>query len=114
MNDQNTANVLQWLSNRENTVKSCTFLKELMTSENADEIIHLWLDLGFPSETSRVERVCELMTELESLTEICPEESLLLMTSLQPIASDLYLYEIYDSIGLWLHEHGLKLNNPIL
>ena len=110
MNDQNTTNTIQWLANRSDAVHSCSFLKELMNSEDADEIIQMWLDRGFPSETSQVDRVCNLMTELEDLAEVCPKESLMLMAALLPVASPLYLHEVCDSIDLWHHEIGLMMN----
>ena len=110
MNDLNITNAIKWLANRSDAVKSCSFLKKLLTSEEADEIIHMWLDRGFPSETSQVDRVCKLMTELEDLAEVCPKESLLLMAALLPIASPLYLHEVCDSIDLWHHELSLKMN----
>lgn len=109
MNDQKKFNAHQWLSNRSDSVKTCSFLKELMSSKDADEIIHLWLDQGFPSQTSRIDRVCKLMAELEDLTDECQKEALMLMAALLPVASPLYLHEVCDSIELWHHELGLKM-----
>lgn len=110
MNDQKMTNALQWLSNRGDSAKTCSFLKELMTSEDADEVIHLWLNEGFTPETSRIDRVCQLMAELENLVDGCQKEALMLMAALLPIASPLYLHEVCDSIDLWHHELGLKMN----
>jgi hypothetical protein len=109
MNDQQIVKTLQWLSNRKDIIKTCSFLNEFMTSDDAFEIIRLWLDRGFPTDMSQKDKVCALMTELEDWADECPKKALLLMTALQPIASDLYLYDVYDSIGLWHHELGLQM-----
>ncbi|OYW72161.1 MAG: hypothetical protein B7Z37_25655 [Verrucomicrobia bacterium 12-59-8] len=111
MNDQQIVKTLQWLSNRKDSVKTCTFLNEFMTSDDASEIIRLWLDQGFPAGMSQKDKVCALMTELENWADECTKNVLLLMTALQPIAGPLYLYDVCDAIGLWHHEIGLQMNS---
>lgn len=106
MNDQQTTKIIQWLESRRDSIKACSLLKEFTTSENASEIIRLWMDQGFPVGMNQDDRACELMSELENFADDIPKETLLLMTALQPVASHLYLHDVCDAIGLWQHELG--------
>ncbi len=106
MNDQKITKIIEWLGRRRDSTQAYSFLKEFITSENASEIIRLWLDQGFPVGMNQDDRACELMSELENFADEIPNEALLLMTALHPIASQLYLHDVCDAIGLWQHELG--------
>lgn len=83
-----------------------------MEPAQAAETVRLLLEQGFSQGTSEDNRVEQLHDRLEALTYHCPREALALMEALAPIASDLYLHHIYDSIGLWIYELGPKVNYP--
>lgn len=81
-----------------------------MEHKRADDTVRLLLDEGFPASTNEDNRVEQLHARLEALIDHCPREALALMEALAPIASDLYLHHIYNSIGIYLYDVGPKVN----
>lgn len=69
------------------------------SAEDAEAVIEQLLHLS--TEGTPEGKINEAMTKLEKLADSYPGLTLLLMAALEPKASDLYLHDVSDSIGIW-------------